>query len=80
MKKLEGESHQRAKAEVLQKFIPTWKVAVCYWPVMQTINFSVIPERNRVIFVSVCSLIWTTFLAYMHRLDQEKEMTTEKSN
>lgn len=51
--------------EVKIKFWPTYKVGVCVWPVLQTINFFLIPERNRVVYVSVCSLIWTCFLAYM---------------
>lgn len=25
-----------------------------------------VPEQHRVVFVSICSLAWTTFLAYMH--------------
>lgn len=45
------------------------KVAVCVWPIVATINFSFIPERNRVPFVSMCSLIWTCFLAYMKELE-----------
>lgn len=46
---------------------------MCYWPILSTINFSLIPERNRVIFISGCSLMWTTFLAYMKQLDNEKK-------
>lgn len=34
------------------------------WPVLQTINYCVIPTQNRLIFVSFAGLIWTTFLAY----------------
>lgn len=26
-----------------------------------------IPEKNRLVFLSICSLLWTTFLAYMKR-------------
>ncbi|CAL1676740.1 unnamed protein product [Lasius platythorax] len=51
--------------EVKIKFWPTYKVAICVWPILQTINFALIPERNRVVYVSVCSLVWTCFLAYM---------------
>ncbi|XP_032675733.1 mpv17-like protein [Odontomachus brunneus] len=59
--------------EVKIKFWPTYKVAICIWPILQTINFGLIPERNRVIYVSVCSLIWTTFLAYMKTLQAKQE-------
>lgn len=44
---------------------PIFQVGICVWPVVQTINFTLIAEHNRVPFVSICSLLWTTFLAYM---------------
>lgn len=34
------------------------------WPVLQTINYCVIPQKNRLIFVSLAGLLWTTFLAF----------------
>lgn len=46
-------------------------MGICVWPILQTINFVLIPERNRVVYVSVCSLVWTSFLAYMKSLDAE---------
>lgn len=42
-------------------------MGVVYWTTVQTINYSVIPERNRVPIVSLFGLIWTTFLAYMQQ-------------
>nr|XP_023019798.1 protein sym-1-like [Leptinotarsa decemlineata] len=55
-------------------------VGACVWPVVQTINFCYIPEKNRVPFVSVCSLVWCCFLAYMHQLEIEhKELELTKS-
>lgn len=42
-------------------------MGVCYWTTVQTLNYSVIPERNRVPIVSIFGLIWTTFLAYMQQ-------------
>lgn len=32
-----------------------------------------IPEHNRVVYVSVCSFIWTSFLAYMKALEAKRE-------
>ncbi|XP_046744495.1 mpv17-like protein [Diprion similis] len=58
--------------EVKQKFWPTWKTGICVWPILQTINFTLIPERNRVVYVSVCSLMWTSFLAYMKSLEKRQ--------
>ncbi|EAT47266.1 AAEL001601-PA [Aedes aegypti] len=65
MSLLEQKSVDEAMDEVKKKFPDTYKVGVCVWPVIQTINFTLIAEHNRVPFVSICSLLWTTFLAYM---------------
>lgn len=58
--------------EVKQKFWPTYKVGVCVWPILQTVNFFFVPEHNRVVYVSFCSLIWTSFLAYMKAIEGQK--------
>lgn len=59
--------------EVKIKFWPTYKIGVCVWPVLQTINFFLIPEKNRVVYVSVCSLVWTCFLAYMKTRETKRK-------
>ncbi|XP_076626852.1 mpv17-like protein [Colletes latitarsis] len=66
--------------EVKRKFWPTYKVGVCVWPVLQTINFFLIPEHNRVVYVSVCSLIWTSFLAYMKAMENKQNEATSDNN
>lgn len=47
------------------------KAAMCVWPMVSTVNFALVPEKNRVVFISMCSLIWTCFLAYVKQLDQK---------
>lgn len=44
---------------------------MCYWPIIQVINFSFIKEQNRVPFVAMASFVWTIFLAYMKQIDSE---------
>ncbi|KAL2732988.1 mpv17-like protein isoform X1 [Vespula maculifrons] len=73
MNLLEQKSISECAEEVKQKFWPTYKVGVCIWPILQTINFVLIPEHNRVVYVSVCSFIWTSFLAYMKALEAKRE-------
>lgn len=64
---LEGNTIWSAIQEQLKlKFFPTYKIALCYWPFVQTFNFYMVPSRNRVPFVSVCSLLWWIFLAHMN--------------
>jgi len=55
----------------------TTQVGVCIWPFLQTINFSLVPEHNRVVFVSICSLMWTIFLAYMKTRHEEQADTAD---
>lgn len=69
MSLLEGRSVKEAQTAVEKKFVPAYKVGVCFWPVMQTINFLYVPERNRVIFVSCGSVVWACFLSYMQQLN-----------
>nr|CAD7604780.1 unnamed protein product [Timema genevievae] len=59
MSLLEGRSTADAAAEVQTKFLPTFKVGACVWPVIQTVNFAFVSPKNRVVFVSVCSFLWT---------------------
>ncbi|CRK96650.1 CLUMA_CG010046, isoform A [Clunio marinus] len=68
---MEGRSFGEACSETADKFPKTFRVAVCYWPFIQVINFSFIKERNRVPFVAMASFIWTIFLAYMKQLDSK---------
>lgn len=69
MSLLEGKSAADARHEVADKFWPTFQVGACVWPILQMLNYTLVAEKNRVVFVSFCSLIWTTFLAYMKHLE-----------
>ncbi|XP_069683563.1 mpv17-like protein [Periplaneta americana] len=69
---MEGKTLSDAATEVGAKFIPTYQVGACVWPIVQTINHTLVPERNRVPFVGMCSLLWTCFLAYMKHLEAQK--------
>ncbi|XP_023706043.1 PXMP2/4 family protein 4 [Cryptotermes secundus] len=69
---LEGKTIGEASTEVKVKFFPTYQVGACVWPVVQTINYTVVSEKNRVPFVGICSLLWTCFLAYMKQLEAQK--------
>lgn len=52
-------------------FVPTFQIGFCVWPVIQTVNFWVIPLKHRVSFVGFFSYIWNTFLSYMHHYKVE---------
>ncbi|XP_076034700.1 mpv17-like protein [Oratosquilla oratoria] len=67
---LEGKGLQAGIEELTSKFWPTYKVGFCVWPLIQTANFWIIPERNRVPFISFCSFMWNIFLSYVHHRQQ----------
>ncbi|XP_004924833.1 mpv17-like protein [Bombyx mandarina] len=73
MSLLESKPIHEAAAEVKAKFLPTYKVGASVWPAVAMVNFCFISPQNRVPFISVCSFIWTCFLAYMKHLDQDNE-------
>lgn len=80
MSLLEEKTVDEAVNEVRKKFPDTYKVGICVWPIIQTINFALIPEHNRVPFVSICSLLWTTFLAYMKQRSATSSATNQSSS
>jgi len=49
------------------------QVGVAVWPLLQVFNYTMIPEKNRIPFVSLCSLAWSSFLAYMNHCSVKKE-------
>ncbi|XP_053670087.1 mpv17-like protein [Anopheles nili] len=69
MSLIEGKTSQEAALEVKNKFPQTYAVGLAVWPIVQTINFAFIHERNRVPFVAACSFLWTVFLASVKRKD-----------
>jgi len=62
---LEGNGTTKATEEVKSKFLPTWKRAVTYWPFVQTINYSIMPLNNRVVFSGIASFVWIIYLSCM---------------
>ncbi|KAL4708485.1 hypothetical protein ACJJTC_014093 [Scirpophaga incertulas] len=65
MSLLEGKSYTECVSEVREKFWPTYKTGVIFWPLAQTLNFYFISDKNRIVFVSMASFVWTTYLAHV---------------
>lgn len=54
--------------EHLQQTLPrSWKSAFGYWPVVNAVNFSVVPTQLRGIFQAFAGLVWQTYLAWLSR-------------
>ncbi|XP_026754420.2 uncharacterized protein LOC113514531 [Galleria mellonella] len=44
-----------------------------FWPTVQTINFYFVLEKNRIVFVSAASFVWTVYLAHVKAIERKKE-------
>lgn len=47
-----------------EKFLNTYKTGLMYWPVMQFLNFALVPPLIRTAFTGCCGFIWATFLCF----------------
>jgi protein Mpv17 len=48
---------------IQDKLWPTLKVNWVVWPVLQGVNFSMIPAPYRLLYINFCSLFWSAFLS-----------------
>jgi hypothetical protein len=54
--------------EHLEKTLPqSLKWTFRYWPVVNAINFSVVPVQLRGVFQAFAGLVWQTYLAWLNR-------------
>lgn len=50
---------------IQDKLWPTLKVNWVVWPVLQGINFSLVPLQYRLLYINFCSLFWSAYLSNM---------------
>ena len=60
---LEGKSPQE---KLKKSYLPGLKANWTIWPVVQGVNFSVVPLEHRVLVVNVVSLGWNCYLSYLN--------------
>ncbi|CAK1594563.1 unnamed protein product [Parnassius mnemosyne] len=65
MSALEMKPFNACVEEVKEKFWDTYKIGAVFWPTAQTLNFYFVSEKNRIVFVSAASFIWTVYLAHV---------------
>ncbi|XP_012154991.1 protein SYM1 [Ceratitis capitata] len=71
MSLLEGKGFDGAVEEVKDKFPKTLEIAICIIPLLQTINFGLIPEPKRIFFNSFYNIFWLTFISHTHRMNDK---------
>lgn len=70
---LEGQTLSESLDEFRRKFIEVYKADWSFWPAAQAINFFYVKPEYRVVYVSIATLVWNTFLSYMKHRDQHHE-------
>jgi hypothetical protein len=59
---LEGKDFQQIKQTVATQWWPTQKMSWRVWPIVQLINFSVVPGHLRILFINCVSFWWGIFM------------------
>jgi len=80
---LEDKKPSQCWEEFVKKFPAIYLFDWCIWPPTQFINFTIIPQPFRVLYVNVVTVIWDVFLSYIKHYDQqeqEREMMTKDEN
>jgi len=60
-----GKSINEVKQRFREDFPKVIKANYTVWPAIQLTNFYFIPLQHRVLFVNMCALLWSTFLAFV---------------
>ena len=64
MAKFDGKSNEAAVDNIKKKFFPTLWVNWHVWPVINFLNFALIPQKYHILLINVVSVFWTGFLSY----------------
>ena len=62
---LEGKSLNGTKNEIRQKFWQTYMMSFKVWPLLQLINFTIIPPQLQVFWITLCQLGWNVYLSFV---------------
>ncbi|XP_028031873.1 mpv17-like protein [Bombyx mandarina] len=73
MSLLEMKPIKECLKEVEEKLWPTYKIGVLFWPMAQTVNFYFVSEKNRIVFVSLASFVWTVYLAHVKSKEKNEK-------
>lgn len=64
--------------EHLQHAFPqTLKWTFRYWPVVNAMNFAIVPTQFRGVFQALAGLVWQTYLAWLNRRTMDMEKAEE---
>ena len=62
---LAGKDPVEIKVMLQERYIKTMSTAYKVWPIVQTMNFTLVPVQHRTNFVQLVSLCWNMYLTWM---------------
>ena len=65
LSKCEGKSTAGTLEELNHKLVPTFITNLKIWPVLQLINFTLVPPQLQVLYVNFMQLWWNVYLSMM---------------
>ena len=75
--RMEGKDLEGTKDELKAKLLPTlytnWKV----WPLLQLINFALVPPQLQVLYVNFMQLWWNVYLSFMKNSSHVAEASSD---
>jgi protein Mpv17 len=76
----EGKNLEQLKTGLKNNYVEALKLNYCVWPFANFVTFKYIPERQRVLFVSLVSLGWNTLLSNIaHKSHDEHQLPDEEN-
>lgn len=67
MQRFKHENHENSKIVAKRKVPETLMVNYVVWPVIHTITFGVVPLQRRILFISMASIGWSSYLSLQSR-------------
>jgi len=56
-------------AECKEKIVPTFTKSCMFWMPAQAVNFLLVPQTMRVVYIAACSFVWVNILCVVKRSD-----------
>jgi len=62
---LERQNLEQIKSKIVKDYWQTQKMSWKVWPVVQFVNFAVVPDNMRILFINLVGFFWGIFLQVM---------------
>ncbi|KAK9808051.1 hypothetical protein WJX73_009814 [Symbiochloris irregularis] len=66
LRRLEGKSHQTGVQSIKDNFWTAFSAGSIYWPVVNVVNFALMPADKRMLLTSSAALVYNTFLSWVN--------------